>query len=202
MIKPFTQVQFYNRLGWQYKIEVERKKSCFIKTENLREQLRNITRLMYNNHRWGLFIRGSFGNGKTTAVNAVKNTINKLIKEKYFGEGEIYPWEWAECVNAREMVNHYVRDNGGRFLEIKERKWLIIDDLGLDPPEVMVYGTKFYPFLELVDYRYEKRLPTILVSNLKKEEILLHYDDERFADRFNEMFNATTFRDNSFRTGI
>lgn len=200
MIKPFTEEQFYNKLGWQYKSDVERKNCIFVKTENIRTQISNISRLMYNNKHWGLLIIGPFGNGKTTAVGAIKHTINQLIGERYFAEGEIFPWEWMESVNAREMINLYLRDkDNNKFTDLKERLWLIIDDIGLDPAEIMVYGTKFYPFLELIDYRYEHRLPTILVSNLKRTELLKHYADERFNDRFNEMFNTTIFKDNSFR---
>lgn len=198
MIRALTQVQFYNRLGWQFKAEVEKKRCRFVKTENLRVQLGNIARLMYDSPKWGLFIRGSFGNGKTTAAYAIKHLINQLVNDRYFSDGEIFPWEWMDIVNAREMINLYLNDKG-KFVEMKERQWLAIDDIGLDPAEVNVFGTMFYPFLELIDYRYERRLPTILVSNLKKEELLSHYRDERFADRFCEMFNATTFRDNTFR---
>ena len=197
-IKDISQEQFYNILGWQYKAEVERKKCQFVKTENLRTQLWDIARLMFNNAKWGLCIRGPFGNGKTTAAKAIRNTINRLVNERYFAMGEIFPWEWMDVVNAREMINIYLKDSG-KFSELKGIQWLAIDDLGLDPAEIVVYGTRFYPFLELIDYRYERRLPTILVSNLKKDELLRHYADERFGDRFNEMFNSTTFRDKSFR---
>ncbi len=199
-IRPISQEQLYNKLGWLYKAEVERKMCDFVKTENLRTQIANIARLMFNSRRWGLLIRGSFGNGKTTMANTIKYAVNQLTNEHYFSEGEIFDWEWMQSVNAREMVNLYIADkDNGRFTDMKRRLWLIVDDIGLDPAEIMVYGTKFYPFLELIDYRYERRLPTVLVSNLKRDELMRHYADERLNDRFNEMFNATTFRDNTFR---
>lgn len=200
MIRPLTEEQLFNRLGWQYKADVEKKGCEFVKTENLRSQLRSIARLMYGNRRWGLLIRGPFGNGKTTAVEAIKHVINRMTSDHFFGEGDIYEWEWMRNVSAREMVSMFIhdRDEGG-FTDIKRRRWLAIDDVGNDPAEITVYGTKFYPFLELIDYRYEHRLPTVISTNLKKEEIIRHYEDGRLADRINEMFNAITFRDKSFR---
>ena len=199
-IKPLTSEQLFNRLGWQYVREVEKKDCKFVKTDNLRNQLANMVRLITNNQRWGLYIRGFVGNGKTTAVNALKNTINILIDEHYFKQSEIFDWDWMRVVNAREMVNMYIRNNDEmQFKAVKESRWLVVDDIGTDPAEIMLYGTKFYPFVELMDYRYERRLPTVIVSNLKESELKAKYNDERFSDRFNEMFNATTFRDNSFR---
>ncbi len=160
----------------------------------------NIVRLIMNNQRWGLFIRGVVGNGKTTAVNALKNTINGLIDEHYFKTSEVFDWDWMRVVNARQMINLYITNREEkRFDAIRDSRWLVIDDVALDPAEIMLYGTKFYPFLELMDYRYERRLPTVIVSNLKESELKEKYNDERFGDRFDEMFNATTFRDHSFR---
>ena len=195
--KDLSEEQLYNRLGWKYKAEVERKKGEFVKTDNLRTQLSNISRLLMDGRRWGLFIRGVVGNGKTTAVNALMHTINSLTKEEYF-RGEVFDWDWMKVLNARDMINIFVNDNE-RFQNMKRNTWLVIDDLGQDPVQVMVYGTFFYPFLELIDYRYEHRLPTVIVSNLKEKELKERYNDPRFSDRFNEMFNATTFRDKSFR---
>ena len=185
-------------LGWYYMKEAECHGGVFDKTEQLRKQLTSISELMTKSDKWGLFIMGQVGNGKTTAIKAVRSMINHLIREGYF-VGEVFAWSWVEVLNAREMTRLYVEDYES-FLDKMHREWLIIDDLGLDSKEVLVYGNKCYPFMELLDYRYENRLPTVISSNLKSEDLKNRYGDPRFSDRFNQMFNKITFRDKSFRS--
>ena len=75
---------------------------------------------------------------------------------------------------------------------------LFLDDLGREPTEVMRYGNVTSPITELLEYRYNQRLTTIVTTNLEPSEIREKYGD-RIADRFNEMFVVVSYTGNSYR---
>ena len=54
------------------------------------------------------------------------------------------------------------------------------------------------PITELLEYRYNQRLTTIVTTNLEPSEIREKYGD-RIADRFNEMFALVSYTGVSYR---
>ena len=99
---------------------------------------------------------------------------------------------------ARELP-YLFQTNPMSFDALKRCDKLIIDDLGDDAAEVVIYGSVFYPMIELLMYRYEKRLLTFVSSNLNVDLIRQKYRDERLLDRMREMFKVIAFHDKSFR---
>lgn len=196
----FSVERLYNMIGYTYKREVERKGCSFQKTELIREQIMKITKAIVGGQRCGLFMAGQVGNGKTTICKVLSQIINHLVTNGYFGYGDKHPLDYCSALNAMEMVRIYMY-LPGEFEDIKHRSWLIIDDLCNEPKEVTVYGTVCYPFLELLFYRYEHQLPTILVSNFNYSDVKNYYSDARAADRLEQMFYKITFRNKSFRQG-
>jgi DNA replication protein DnaC len=194
----FSTERLYNMMGHTYKRMVEKQGVVFVKTENIRAQILKIAKMLTETKRYGLFITGSVGNGKSTLVKVISQIINYLVVNRYFFVGDVNDLDYCAIVNAREMVRIYSR-MPDKFDDMMRRSWLIVDDLCEEPKEIDVYGTKCNPFLELLDYRYEHHLPTILVSNLNYAETKQHYDDPRLDDRMKQMFNRITFKDKSFR---
>ena len=194
----FSTQRLYNTIGYSYKRLVERHGGQFVKTENIRMQIDKIVKMLIETNRYGLFINGQVGNGKSTLTKVISQIINQFVTNHYFFQGDIFNLDYCAIVNAREMIRIYSR-MPDKFEEMMRRSWLIVDDLCEEPKEIDVYGTKCNPFMELFDYRYEHRLPTILVSNLTYAEVKEHYADPRFDDRMTQMCNRITFRDNSFR---
>lgn len=47
-----------------------------------------------------------------------------------------------------------------------DKEILAIDDLGTEPREIIEYGNVLSPIIDLISYRYEHQLPTIITSNL------------------------------------
>lgn len=47
-----------------------------------------------------------------------------------------------------------------------DKEILAIDDLGTEPREIIEYGNVLSPIIDLISYRYEHQLPTIIISNL------------------------------------
>ena len=188
------------RIGIEYLKDVRRRGREFRNTEYLKRQAAEVARFLTEEHdKYGLFICGRVGNGKSTIVRAIHKIVNDMASEGAFSKGEIFPWDYMALVDAREMVRTFIRDYDEEFRLLKSRRYLIIDDLGTDQKDVSLYGTIFNPFMELLDYRYEKVLPTIIVSNLTAKNIVEKYGDPRLSDRMNEMFEVLPFEDNSFR---
>ena len=75
---------------------------------------------------------------------------------------------------------------------------LFIDDLGIEPLIVKSYGNEFAPIEQIIYYRYERQLMTVITSNLLEEQILKTYG-QRISDRLEEMFDKIYFGHDSFR---
>lgn len=188
------------RIGLKYLREVRSRGMEFRNSDMLKRQAAEIARFLTEETvKYGLFICGKVGNGKSTMVRSVHKVINEMVANGVFSKGEIYDWDYMAMVDAREMVRTYIRDYDEEFRLLKSRRFLIIDDLGTDQKDVLLYGTVFNPFMELLDYRYEHLLPTIIVSNLSAEKVVEKYQDPRLSDRMREMFEVLSFEDNSFR---
>ena len=76
---------------------------------------------------------------------------------------------------------------------------LSIDDLGIEPSEILDYGNILNPVIDLLTQRYNAQLFTIVTTNLTPKQIREHYG-ERIADRFNEMFDRIVFENSTYRT--
>ena len=197
---PLTVDEVLKRIGIEYLRDVKHRGMDFDNTENLRRQARGIAKfLVEEKEKFGLLICGNVGNGKSTMARSILKVVNGMVDEGLLTTGERFPWDYMAMVDAREMVRIYIRDYDEEFRLLKSRKYLIIDDLGTDQKEVVLYGTVFNPFMELLDYRYEKLLPTIVVSNLNAHGISEKYGDPRLPDRMREMFRILVFGDGSFR---
>lgn len=180
-----------------YKREVEKRKREFIFTDETKEAISRVGDfLTTETNFYGLFMPGSIGNGKTTMLKAIRDLLVYLVDTNKISycEGDKYP----HFVKARDMASMIVEDKNG-FRVIKNTKFLLIDDLGAEPTEVVAYGMPYKPFDELLDYRYEQMLPTIISSNLTAIDIGQKYDDLRIVDRMHEMFQILSFEEVSFR---
>ena len=74
-----------------------------------------------------------------------------------------------------------------------------IDDLGEEEIEMMDYGNRVTPVIDLLSYRYDRMLFTMVTTNLTPAQIRSTYGD-RIADRFNEMMLIIPYETPSFRT--
>ena len=185
-----------NLLFGFFKREVERRKNEFILTDELKRNLSAIGDFMVTETRYyGLFMPGSVGNGKTTMLKAIRNLLVYLVDKGVINycEGDKYP----RFVTAREMAN--IAKNPNDFRALKSAKYLLIDDLCEEPVEVISYGNYIYPFIELLEYRYDQMLTTIISSNFNAEGISEKYQNARLKDRMKEMFKIISFVEESFR---
>ena len=169
----------------------------FINSEILMAQVDAIAGwLIGETSKFGLLLCGICGNGKTTFVRAIQQLINAIQlpvyrddpKEKY----------GMRICDARELAL-LCRTKPEEFQKICELRMLAIDDLGTEAYEVSDYSNRMNPMLELLLKRYDKRLFTIVTTNLTPEQLREKYG-ERLADRFNEMMHKEVFKNHSYRT--
>lgn len=133
----------------------------------------------------GLYMCGVVGCGKTTlmkAVGIVINNIGDVTDGKYF----------FRSMTAKEAMKLSCDGSQDNMI-------LAIDDLGTEPVEVVEYGNVTTPLKDLLYYRYEHRLRTIITTNMKPEEIKERYG-KRISDRMKEEYVKVAFENGSFRT--
>lgn len=139
----------------------------------------------------GFMFSGNVGNGKTTLMRAVQQTLNWLryadITPQYMG---------MRIISAKEIsTNMHIPDN---FDVVCRYDGLAIDDLGAESKEEMSYGSVRTPVIDLLERRYDRQLFTVVTTNLTKEERRQKYGT-RLYDRFQEMFVNVVFNSDSFR---
>lgn len=185
-----------NALYGYYKREVERRKNEFVMTDELKQQISEVGDFLTTETRYyGLFLPGSIGNGKTTMLKAIRDLLIYLVESDRIRhcEGDKYP----RFVTARDMAN--IAKDADEFRSLKTTKYLILDDLCEEPAEVLSFGNYIYPFVELLEYRYEQMLPTFISSNFGAVDIEEKYHSARISDRMKEMFKIISFKEESFR---
>ena len=146
-----------------------------------------------DSHKFGLLLAGTCGNGKTTTMRAVQSVVMLLNNTYYNRRCEAIG---NRLLEAKEITQ--LSDKDGQLTAYKTVPVLFLDDLGREPTEVLKYGNVTSPITELLEYRYNQRLTTIVTTNLEPSEIREKYGD-RIADRFNEMFALVKYTGASYR---
>jgi len=134
----------------------------------------------------GLMIRGSVGTGKTVMAEALKGVIFLVERLQ------------ANIINAVDLQNMYSRQDEDGILNLKNRKYTIIDDLGVETTEVKNWGNVREPFNDVFDARYRSNRLTVITTNLRPSEIEEKYGT-RIIDRFRECMNDLILDGKSLR---
>lgn len=138
---------------------------------------------------FGVMFIGGVGNGKTTMLHALERGYWWMMQD----ESHDYQVEYRlDIINAKQLGD-------------ANKTWqkLGIDELGVEPVEVQQYGNITTPSIDALTYRYDRRLPTFVTTNLAQRsedgETLRQRYGNRLADRFNEMFKVIGFYNQSYR---
>ena len=148
----------------------------------------------------GILLCGNCGNGKTTSMTAfavVTEYLQALHRQQCLESG-VWPEKQfkIEKTSARRIVQ--VAKDESIMSEAKKATVLCVDDIGLEPTEVLDYGNTINPVIEIIEQRYRQQLFTFITTNLTPKQIREKYGD-RIADRFNEMMKCIVFKNPSFR---
>lgn len=191
-----TVAQARNALLAAVQAEVEYRRRPFSMTGALSGQIdRMAAWLAGDSSKFAAVLCGGCGNGKTTLVKAFQNLLSYLNIPVPDGHGKV--WGLRLC-NAQEIAG-IARTDYTAFLTLVRIPMLAIDDVGIEPLEVMEYGNVVSPIVELLTKRYDEQLFTIMTTNLTPDGIRKRYGD-RIADRLNEMAVVIPFKNATYRT--
>lgn len=138
--------------------------------------------------RSGLIFQGTIGSGKTTLAYAMYGLYKQLAS----------PVIYTTAYDLHTQFKHYLEKEDSRYEEILKAKYLFLDELGSEPERCQSYGTDYTPVQNLISYRYDRKLPTVVTTNLADDKILDRYGP-RMMDRINEMFSILRFKGDSYR---
>ena len=144
----------------------------------------------------GILLCGNCGNGKTTTMNAFISVSKYLDVLNRRSQGVITNALNIQQTSARRLTQ--VAKDENSMNEAKKAQVLCIDDMGLEPTEVLDFGNSINPVIEILEHRYRQQLFTFITTNLTPKQIREKYGD-RIADRFNEMMKCIVYTNPTFR---
>ena len=147
----------------------------------------------------GILLCGNCGNGKTTTMNAfvsVCRFMDGVEKTRAMEQGKLPKSTNIQVTTARRLTQ--VAKDENCMNDAKKAHVLCIDDIGLEPTEVLDYGNAINPVIEIIEHRYRQQLFTFITTNLTPKQIREKYGD-RVADRFNEIMKCIVYDNPTFR---
>ena len=161
--KEFIPVRHFNTLQSMTKTEAIKKVDEYLDSKTL-----------------FLLMTGTVGTGKTVSgYYAGLKKIEKGIVNSYLPEIAIENPPFFKIVKASNLIDIIINDKN-EFQKIKDSYFLIIDELGTESHINKNYWDSQLDLL--IDYRYEKMLQTMIISNLTLEKIKERYP-ARMIDR-------------------
>lgn len=181
-------------LYFQYKADVisRRGETAWQESNDIKKACMNIAKVLTDkqDRHFGILLRGTNGNGKTTLANAFHKIVNSLAQMQYLGD-----CKGAINRTAKELVRSY----GTRTYDnILDEPVIIIDDLGNETTETMDYGNVATPIVDMLEHRYNNQLFTLITTNLTADQIQAKYG-LRIRDRLKEMAADILVKGTSYR---
>ena len=192
-----SSAEVYTLLCMAYRKEVTaRGRDCETEGQIL-EYLKTIADTMTSKStKCGILLCGNCGNGKTTTMNAFISVSKYLDVLNRRSQGVITNALNIQQTSARRLTQ--VAKDENSMNEAKKAQVLCIDDMGLEPTEVLDFGNSINPVIEILEHRYRQQLFTFITTNLTPKQIREKYGD-RIADRFNEMMKCIVYTNPTFR---
>lgn len=193
-IASLSQKDLVTALECSYQLEVVKRKIPFtdISNSEIAEKIDKVSSWFCREDAVrGLFLFGTLGSGKTTLLKAIYG----LLRASGLGSESLVMTTSTKLfeeyrANENHLVNQY-----GCYLRAR---YLLLDDLGMEPLRCLVYGVERFPIQDLIYERYDRQRITMITSNLDKTELRERYG-ERMYDRLVEMMLPLCFRAISYR---
>lgn len=196
---PVTKDDALMMLRSAYAQEVENRNMVCSSDENIAEYLEKIAETMTTKStKCGILLCGNCGNGKTTTMNAffkVCKFLEGMCRKKAMERGDLK--SWSILSTSARRISQVAKDET-LMKDAKTSTVLCIDDVGLEPTEVLDFGNAINPVIEIMEHRYRQQLFTFITTNLTPAQIREKYGD-RIADRFNETMKCIVYKNPTFR---
>lgn len=121
----------------------------------------------YPKKKW-LLLAGNIGVGKTKLATAICKAYNFVVYSPISLYKDSPLWRLKTSLQVAEALQNCYDTQDWEFIRGSGK--LFIDDLGIEPEVQNVYGNKRNAIMEVLTERYEKKLPTILTTNLTLKE--------------------------------
>lgn len=190
-----TVMELNNLLNSSYQVEVSARCGALQLDKPTKTAINLAANWLINSKKFGLMLYGTVGSGKTTLAKSICRLINTA---EYSDNSSLR--KSITSVSATEIIDIALKPEGhSRTIDkIKTSEMLFIDDLGTEANIIKSWGNELTPLIDILQYRYENQLFTIVTTNLNDDSIRDVYG-ERVADRFNEMFDCIAYLQPSYR---
>ena len=171
------------------------------------EDVAKVARWICGDYKPMLLLSGGCGNGKTTTAKAVQMMMQSMyctsmqdshgnlhIIGNVKQQGSVPQVTFITSNELRQIAINSYDD----LCRIQKARFLIIDDIGMEPASTKYYGNELSPIADVLYYRYENMLFTIATSNLNREEIGQRYG-ARIDSRLAEVMDVVNFNSADFR---
>jgi DNA replication protein DnaC len=176
--------------------EIELRRRTYEDVPELHEHIKKIAELFTSpTYKFGIMLCGGVGNGKSTMMKALQSLLIQL--DIRITHNTSFETLGMKIISAKEL-GRQIRVDPKNSLRYQELTMLGIDDLGEEEATMMDYGNRVTPVIDLLSYRYDQMLFTMVTTNLTPKQIRSTYGD-RIADRFNEMMRVIIFTNPSYR---
>lgn len=196
---PFDVKDIVNALNAAYNAEVASRNCKMEAGDDYSAKVRSVAEWSADGYgRVGLLLYGNVGTGKTTMMYALCRVINYFVRPAY--NELVIDEDYKKAINivrAKDVVDAYQNDRG-LYDRMCKVSLLAIDEFGIEAIDVKSYGNSNEPIIDLLSMRYDRRLCTVISSNLDLAEIRNRYGI-RLQDRFVEMFKMVAFNGKSYR---
>lgn len=191
---PMTKAEAVEMLTASVKNEVEYRHRQFVMNDSVKAQVETMAEwLTSDSTKFGLLLCGGCGNGKTTLVKAFQQLLCCLnLRDEH------HRCTYGIQIKDAKQIVRMMKADYQTWEKLSQVDMLAIDDLGIEPVEVMDFGNVLCPVVDLLTKRYDMQLFTIITTNLTPSEIREKYGD-RIADRMNEMMVKIIFNNDTYR---
>ena len=170
---PTTEEQASALLTAAYRSEVAYRGRNYVESDNIKQMIARLAAFMTSrdSSKFGVLMCGTYGNGKTTLLYALRSVVSYLADCNYVERQKLIVYD------ARKLAKIYKDRDPEKFEDVCREKLLAIEDMGKEPTEELNYGGPFGNANEYNHYVYTSTFEALMDGQVR-EGIGLVPDEE------------------------